>query len=492
MAAIIFEKFRTHNAKQFKEDFGESTSSTYVFIGRSFPWEDDNAPPAPANSIGEEIDAFSDMIAMKKVSSSDVSHGLTRYDWTVNTTYDEYSQTISSDSPSTATGATNLYDARFYVITDEYHVYKCIRTGRDSAGTVVASTTKPTGTSATDLVVGGEGGVGGLPYVWKYMYTISASDTIKFVTNDFIPVKTLGAKAAVAGQGTNGGLGSTADDDGSSLWDVENSAVDGAIYHYVVADGGSGYESGGGATTFTQDIDVEGDGTGAVVTVSVVSGVITQVYPKDSSSYGSGYKRASIDVSEIAQGTGGEIQAVISPFNGHGADPVEELGGNFVIVNSRLEFAEGSGDFPVDNDFRRIGLIQDPFLAGGTTLAVGNNYSAYNKMTVSSVSQLTVDDIIMSASSNGAAVAVSRVVSIDSENNTISHIPVANSGGDFVEFVNSDDVYLDGSQVATSVVVDSSYPEINKYTGNILYLENRGAVTRASDQIEDIKLIIEM
>ena len=31
-----------------------------------------------------------------------------------------------------------------------------------------------------------------------------------------------------------------------------------------------------------------------------------------------------------------------------------------------------------------------------------------------------------------------------------------------------------------------------KYSGNILYVENRGAVTRAADQIEDIKLIIQM
>ena len=42
MAAIITEKFRIHNAKQFKEDFGESASSSYIFIGRSFDWTDEN------------------------------------------------------------------------------------------------------------------------------------------------------------------------------------------------------------------------------------------------------------------------------------------------------------------------------------------------------------------------------------------------------------------------------------------------------------------
>ena len=97
MAAIITEKFRTHSAKQFIEDFGENVSSTYMFIGRSFPWTDDTSPDTPANSVGEEMDAFSDMVAMKKVSSADVTHALTRRNWdsTGNTKYDEYDHTIS-------------------------------------------------------------------------------------------------------------------------------------------------------------------------------------------------------------------------------------------------------------------------------------------------------------------------------------------------------------------------------------------------------------
>ena len=66
MAAIITEKFRIHNAKQFKEDFGESASSSYIFIGRPYPWADDTSPPSPANAVGEEIDSYSDMLALKK------------------------------------------------------------------------------------------------------------------------------------------------------------------------------------------------------------------------------------------------------------------------------------------------------------------------------------------------------------------------------------------------------------------------------------------
>ena len=485
MAAIITEKFRIHNAKQFKEDFGESASSSYIFIGRSFDWTDENNPPSPANAVGEEIDSYADMIAMKKVSSSDVSHGLTRYDWTSGTSYDEYAHDYSASNTSPATSSNNLYDSRFFVITDEYNVYKCIRTGRDSSGAVVVSDVKPTGTSATSLVeTADSNAASGRGYIWKYMYTISASETIKFVTNDFIPVKTIGAQTEVDGTGSGGAIGSAATDDGSAQWDVENSAVDGGIHHVVVTNGGAGYTDG----THT-GVSIVGDGSGAVCEVVVASGAITHV---NVTAAGSGYKRASIDVSGISgigSGSNGSIKPIISPFYGHGADPVQELGGNFICVNARLEFAEGSGDFPVDNDFRRIGLIQDPFNVGTTTVATSTSLAAYSQMTLSTVTDLDVDDTIMSASVDGSGVAVSKVVSISG--NVVSHVPVANSAGGYVDFTASDTVYWTGNS-GTVNSVNAAFPEVERYSGQIMYVENRGAVTRAADQIEDIKLIIEM
>jgi hypothetical protein len=488
MAAIITEKFRVHNAKQFKEDFGESASSTYVFIGRPQAWSDENAPPTPANGIGQEVDSWSDMIALKKIGSADVSHGLTRYDWTSGTTYDEYAHDYSATNTSPATSADNLYDSRFYVITDEYHVYKCIRTGRDSSGAVVASDVKPTGTSATSIVeTSDSNAASGRGYKWKYMFTIGASDTIKFVTNDFLPVKTLGAQTEVDGTGSGGAIGSSATDDGSAQWDVENSATDGGIFHVVVTNGGSGYTDG----TYT-NVPIAGDGSGATCSVVVSSGAVSYV-TVSAGDEGTGYRRASIDIDNIAgigSGSNGTVKPIISPEIGHGADPVQELGGNYVIVNSRLEFAEGSGDFPTDNDFRRIGLVQDPFTVGTTTVATASTLAAYNKMTLSTVSGISVDDIILNASSDGSGVAVGRVVSISS--NDVSFLPIANSAGGYANFANSDTVYVSGSSIGTVSNVNTAFPEVQRYSGQVMYVENRGAVSRAADQIEDIKLIIEM
>ena len=489
MAAIITEKFRTHNARQFIEDFSESGQSNYVFIGRSHAWTDDTSPPAPANSESEEIQAYEDMIALKKVSSTDISHGLVRYDWTSGTKYDEYRDNYSSTNTTNVTGVSNFFDGRGYVITDEFKVYKCLKTGM-SGGSTVASTIKPTSVDTANPQVTSDG------YMWKFMYSVVASDVIKFVTNDFIPVKTLGAKSAVAGSGTNGGFGSTATDDGSAQWDVENAAVDGAIYHYIVTAAGSGY-SNGSTTTFTLDVNVEGDGSGAVATLSFSSGALSPVAFKDTSSYGTGYKRASFptlnsSISGLSAGSGATIHPVISPINGHGANPIEELGGNYAIVNSRLEFGEGSGDFPTDNDFRRIGLIKNPVQSSDGTISSATSMTATNQLTVADASSISVDDLLTDAASESATTAKVRVVSKSS--NVLKTLPVVNSGGEYVAFANSDEVYKSGSKVTdvTGSGVSASHPEMTRFSGQILYVENRGAVSRAADQIEDIKLIIEM
>ena len=507
MAAIITEKFRTHNARQFVEDFEETGQTNYIFIGRPQPWTDDNQPPAPANAEQEELSAYENMIALKKVAGTDVSHGLVRYNWTQDVIYDEYRDDYGEGTTTPGTNVTNIFDGRGYVITEDFRVYKCLRTGRNSSGTAVGSTVKPDTVSTTvPQVTSDDNTSGGLGYMWKFMYSLGASEVIKFVTNDFIPVKTIGAKAAV--DGSVGGYGVAASDDGSAQWDVENASVDGQIYHYVVTSGGSGYTLSSGTSV---NLKVRGDGSGAIATLNFSGNQLKTVTFKDTSSLGSGYRRASFPTlnsaiasgeydtgsATITGGSGATIKPVISPVNGHGANALEELGGNYVIVNSRLEFGEGTdggiSDFPTDNDFRQIGLIKNPVKSDGNTISDDATMTATNQITVTNASSLIVDDIITNAASDIATTAKARIVSKTS--NTLRILPVVNGGGEYVNFANSDNIFKDGSDTTVDVAsggVSSAHPEMSRFTGQILYVENRGAVSRAADQIEDIKLIIEM
>ena len=478
MAAIITEKFRLHNAKEFKQSATESGNAMYMFIGRPMSWTDDSNPPTPVDSLNDEYDAYANMTALKKVSATDVSHAIIRRDWTSGTVYDEYRHNYTSSNTANS-GASTLWASTFYVVTSDYHVYKVISNNNGAQSTVM-----PTGTS-TNILTTADG------YKWKFMYSISASDVIKFVTSDFIPVKTIGAKAGVEGE--VGGLGTAAADDNSAQWDVENGATDGTIEHARVTAGGSSYGANG-----TYNVAVSGDGTSGQLQVTVASGAITAVTVN---AVGSGYSVASIDNSLLrtatsSSGTGASFDVIVSPKNGHGSDAVEELGGNYVIVNSRLEYAEGSGDFPTDNDFRQIGLIVNPTNAGGNTLSSATTLSALNRITLATGATMpAVDDTIANASSITSGTATGKVVSVDSTNRYVYYLPFVDSVGNYNSFANSNGVFVGSTQKGTILAsggVSSAYPEVQRNSGDIVYLENRGAVARAADQIEDIKLIIEM
>lgn len=73
-------------------------------------------------------------------------------------------------------GAQQLEDARFYVVTEEFNVYKCLDNNNNSQSTV-----KPLGTQIEPIYT--QDG-----YVWKYMYNVPIVLRNKFLTDDQIPV----------------------------------------------------------------------------------------------------------------------------------------------------------------------------------------------------------------------------------------------------------------------------------------------------------------
>jgi hypothetical protein len=295
----------------------------------------------------------------------------------------------------------------------------------------------------------------------------------------------------------DGRLGDAATDDGSAQWDVENGAVNGALDKARIVSGGSGYNN---ATTAS--IAIRGDGASGVCTVTTSSGGVTAVAITTA---GSEYTYAYLANEDIpggagniptdGTGTSANIEFIIQPKGGHGADPIEELGGNYIILNSRLEYAEGSGDFPTDNDFRQIGVVVSPTDYGTNTLCSASTLTAYKTMEFVSAafSAPTVDTYIRAASTELKTTAVGVVVSVDSSTRIVSYLPYPNEAGNFVAFANSNTIYSSagthGTLKSSSAIVNE---EVARHSGDIIYLENRGAVSRASDQIEDIKLIVEM
>ncbi len=106
----------------------------------------------------------------------------------------------------------------------------------------------------------------------------------------------------------------------------------------------------------------------------------------------------------------------------------------------------------------------------------------------------TVDTVIRNAATEAVGTAVGIVVSVDTTNRIISYLPYPNESGNFVAFANGNTVYSASSTNHGTLKASSALTaeEVERHSGDIIYLENRQAVSRASDQIEDIKLIVEM
>lgn len=75
-----------------------------------------------------------------------------------------------------STGVQKIEAAAFYVVTDEYNVYKCLDNNNGNLSKI-----KPTGTQL-DPIKTSDG------YIWKFMYNIPINLRNKFYTDEYIPV----------------------------------------------------------------------------------------------------------------------------------------------------------------------------------------------------------------------------------------------------------------------------------------------------------------
>jgi len=485
MPAIITDKFRIHNSEQFHEAFSESSGNTmYLGIGRPQPFAtstradsrtnnegSDTAPVTPADNVNSQFLPFDDMLAAKKITSTSITFAIPRRNWTTGTTYDIYRHDYGERITGTTTnqtsnsGASTLHDATFYVLTGDRNVYKVLDNNGNSASTV-----EPTGTSTTILSTA-DG------YKWKYMYTLSASQQANFLSTDFMAVET----------------NST----------VASAAVDGAVNIVKIKSAGSGGSNG----THT-NIDIRGDGSGGKVSVTVAGGAVTAVTV---TTPGTGYTFGTISNAQIVAAgatslSGAELDVIIEPKGGHGKNAVEELGGFYVMLNTSLEGTESANtsDFTVSNDFRKIVLIRDP-LSGGSA-ATATTLRATKAINLTSVSgTFTADEEINQASTG----AVGKVVEYDSTNKILYYMQTrhndegVDSNGNLTAFSGTNAVTgqsssASGTPTTTSSTINSqvfvsgySASEIDADSGDILYIENRAPITRAADQTENIKLVIE-
>ena len=497
MSAIITEKFRQHNATQFFESFTEASASTYyLFVGKATAYTSsttggsDSSPPTPSDSPSDtEFYAWDSMLAAKNVTSSDVSFSIPRRNWVNGTTYDMYDDNISSSNTATS-GASNLYDSTFYFMTSDFRVYKVL----DNNGGTAYSGAEPTSTSTGPFALGG--------YVLKYMYQATTSEAAKYLTSDFIPVSDDSTISAAATDGKIESLKITA---GSSY-------TNGTYYAAVYGDGTSAGTSSGAIVRITvSGGTIQSFGLTAGSDTTIHAGGAGYTFGTVNLASGFTFSDTGLSAASAIGGTGGVIEVVISPKNGHGNSSIVELGGHFVMTATTLTQAEND-DITTANDFRQVGLVVDPTNFGTSTVASVSTRRQTFVVKASSVSgTFEVDEKITQATTG----AVGKVVEFDSTNSLLyfqqerfgdfgtnnttgdhsvfegaNVITGATSSATFTPSTSSETITLANNNTITTV---SGYvnPELQPDSGNIVYLENRNPIQRDSDQTEDIKLIIE-
>jgi len=487
---------------------GSDTGATAVSGVYRYATED--VPPLPLDNQREKISLYDELIAAKRITNSFARTVIRRYNWDLvaNPKYDmwkpDYSATPGGGGQigkATATGATSIADAKFYVMNSAYEVFKCLYNGETPANTTGQNATEEPLVSGAnyDSATGLYTETTGAGYIWKYMYTIPTDDVLKFLSSDFMPI-VLPANP--------------------SRTSVTGAAVAGACDVALIENAGSGLPAS--QTLYTS---IKGDGTGGKVKfVTNGAGTITSA---EIEARGSGYTYGNVLFangnlysnaglsSAVTTGASavGAIEIVMAPEGGHGYDHETELNGKRVMTNIRLTYSEGSGDFPVDNDFRRIGIIADPYNWGTTTFATNDTLSGLKAVKITgATADYSVDEKITQTVTGGTAYGTVVSWTLDSGSTTAGVLKYIQTNdahtdsGVVREFESNGSNAITGEVSAASGTVDTSYgstllgvtfssglaaPEIENNSGNVIYVENRRLITRAPDQIEDIKLVIE-
>jgi hypothetical protein len=501
MSAFVTDQFRILNAGSFVESV--SNNSYYAFLGLSNPTtpnpgfgRTDNWNTSPNNNPVDNFQYLSHYrdtcLFGKKITAENARRVIRKVDWIVNNSYDMYRHDYRQGNEAPVSKTVRLYDSNYYIVTSEFKVYICIDNGSfGNNPTVTGSTIEPTQTDVEPVTFSDN-------YRWKYLFSISPSDVIKFDSTEYITVPndwltTTDSSIQTIREGGNS--------------DTNNNQIKAVYIEY----GGSGYN-------FTnKTADILGDGTGGEVSITTTDGVITDVVVTNG---GKGYTYGIINLP--ATDDPAKLIPIIPPSKGHGYNIYEELGTDKVLLYAR--FDDSTKDFPIDTEFAQVGIIKNPetFSGAGVTFT-GNTFSSLSCIGLSESRDVIIGEQI----TQNVTGAKGYVASFDKDtkvlkyyqdrslcfgnkvDQTLSDITtniIAFDSTNTIEFSESlgatasINTNLDGSVVVVNnkqinlgvnFTDGLANSEINKKTGDIIYIDNRPIVKRDSRQKEDIKIILE-
>ena len=510
MSAIISDKFRILNAETFVRTI-TGVSTAYTFIGQPNAYNpkvgtgrvDWGLGPAPLDNRDQENKIKETIIALNKITPDNVRRIVRRVTWETGKIYEMYRHDYSIYNLSPQTNSSSLYETNYYVVNKNYRVYICLNNGTNNENPLGRQSIDEPDFVDLEPSVAGTSGDG---YIWKYLFTISPSDIIKFDSENYIP------------------LPSNWGEVGTESFSVKNNAVEGKIESVVVKSRGLGYSPNSKSIS---GVPILGDGVGGKATVIINEfGEVSNVIVTDG---GYGYTKGIINfaagapgissVDLVSSATPAEFDVIIPPKGGHGYDIYSELGAYRVMVYSRYETDITNPDVIVGNDFATIGILNNPVVNNGLNYASGlkglkltgsdtiyqvddqitQNIGA-GKTAVGYVASWSNDTKILRYYQSAEALDETngyRLYDFTSTPDTGGSLTIQNYSGTSLNI----DTTFNGStytinnnrtiNLGTNYTSGISSSEYVKGTGDLIYIDNRQPITRSLSQKEDIKIILE-
>jgi hypothetical protein len=239
---------------------------------------------------------------------------------------------------------------------------------------------------------------------------------------------------------------------------------DGRIMSYKMTSGGFGYA----AATVT----IEGDGTGAAAEAVIQNGRIIKLRVTN---YGVGYRWARVTIT--GNGYGAKARPIITVYGGHGKDSLNGLYSRTLMFYTNVSKDKNQG-FDVNNDFRQVGIIKNP-RKYGTTYRLDSAIGSGCFVVTGSINTVQFEqDMIIRLSSNNARFRIVNLNSTSALLQALDNLPPVIGGVMVNESTN------------TFSVSGVTNPTVDKYSGDLLFIDNKQAFTPTQDQTVTLRTVI--
>ena len=252
---------------------------------------------------------------------------------------------------------------------------------------------------------------------------------------------------------------------------VELSAISGGIHALRVVEPGNGYSH----ATVTLTGDGENFGGNVVLYNNTISYITVQTP-------GTLYTYANVNIT--GDGSNANVTAILSPIGGHGSDPVKELFADTLMFTSTINNEKNHG-IDVQNDYRQFGIIKDIKKHNSGESFTGIHGSASYLLTMDTVNGLTRDTVLTHIANNSKrSFEIIEVIS------STKQLLVLDKNNHDIQI--GDELTEEASNLVYTITAVSNSPDINKFSGDLLYIDNRTSVSHSAQQLVTLRTVIKL